>query len=385
MAARQRHQGEGSRPGVELRGDVAVRARVGQDRGDGALRVGPVAYADAAGGPQRRARPVGSHHEPGLDGVPVRQRDARRRLAGHGAGGVRLDQGEVVLRPGAGAQALHQAGALDVPAEGVEADLGGAELRRRRPEQAAGVVDDLQRAERARVRRHRLPGAERLQEAHRPVEERDGPPVRDWGVAPDQRRGDPVARDRQRGGEPGCPGSDHRDRERRAGFFDPGSLGHAAPHDLRSFPCRPDHARPTTLAGGPGQGRRVASARHVPVSELSGMSAKPAPRRPQRRIPEARRRARYDRLIAAGLFPARGRICDAGYDIAVDLFRAGGRLSAGTPPTPREPRPAAPPGGCGRNPAPGPRRRSPSRATSPARRRSGRPRPSRPRAPAAAR
>jgi hypothetical protein len=204
---------------VELRGDVAVRARVGQDRGDGALRVGPVAHADAAGGPQRRARPVGSHHEPGLDGVPVRQRDARRRLAGHGAGGVRLDQGEVVLRPGAGAQALHQAGALDVPAEGVEADLGGAELRRRRPEQAAGVVDDLQRAERARVRRHRLPGAEGLQEPHRPVEQRHGAPVRHGGVAADQGRRDALPGDRQRGGEARGPGADHGDVEDRVGVL----------------------------------------------------------------------------------------------------------------------------------------------------------------------
>ncbi|XYD09365.1 class I SAM-dependent methyltransferase [Methylobacterium sp. NMS12] len=68
-----------------------------------------------------------------------------------------------------------------------------------------------------------------------------------------------------------------------------------------------------------------------------------------RRIPEAHLHACYDRLIAAGLFPARGRICDAGcgtgqislplagrgyavagYDIAVEMVqRARAKLPAG--------------------------------------------------------
>ena len=143
--------------------------------------------------------------------APVGERDRGRVGAGREPAASSSNRVRLAGRPRLGAQALDEAGALDVPAEGVEADLGGDEAGRGRAEQAAGVVDDVEVGQRARMGRDRGPGAEGVEEAHRAVEERHRAPVGHGGVP--ARRG---RWRRRRGRAPGRgSGPPRRHRPRR--------------------------------------------------------------------------------------------------------------------------------------------------------------------------
>ena len=198
---------EGERPvaGVELgRG-----RRHGRGHGRGSsvsadLRIGPGPGADAARLAQARVAAVRRDDEARA------QRSNRRRGAGaersassRRVGRVALDQTEAWRCRRRLGQALDQHGVLDVPAEGLEADLARLEGGRRRAEQAAAVVDEPHRRERrralarARPRRRAPRGSARSRRAARPCARPAAP------RAADQAGPETVAREGERRREPG--------------------------------------------------------------------------------------------------------------------------------------------------------------------------------------
>ena len=141
-AAGQGDEGEGALTGVELGRGLPVLAVMGQDRRQRGLRVGPGPRRDAGGLPQGRAAAVGRDDEARRDSDPsasVRMRGVpvdRRRPT------VPSTRRSAAASARRGGQPVDEGGVLDVPAEGVEIDLAGMERHRRRPEEAAGIVDD---------------------------------------------------------------------------------------------------------------------------------------------------------------------------------------------------------------------------------------------------
>ena len=188
-------------------------ALVREDRRQRRLRIGPGTRADIGARTDAGIAAVRRDRESGPDGVAVRQGQASRVAAAlEGDGCVRQER-QARLTGGRGGEARHEPTVLDVPAEGVEADLAGRERDRRRAEQAAGVVDDAHDGERRGVGRESRPDAERLQEAHGPVEKRDGAAVVARLGTADESRGEALARESERRGETCRPGADDGDVE----------------------------------------------------------------------------------------------------------------------------------------------------------------------------
>lgn len=97
---------------------------------------------------------------------------------------VRLDRIGVVVEPGqmrklggAALQRLHQDAVFDVVAERVAVDFITGETHLRRPDQAAGVVDQAHYPQRRRVCGTALPDAEPFQQIDRVAEQGRGPVV----------------------------------------------------------------------------------------------------------------------------------------------------------------------------------------------------------------
>ncbi len=151
-------------------------AGMGDNRGQRALRIIPVASGDAGRLAHPRAAPIG----PDDEARPQRKALARQQdavLVGRDPG----DEARLVADPGRGGepgrQRRDQLGILDIPAEGGQPDLGGAELDRGLAEQAAGVVDEPHHGQRRGLVGQRVMQAELAEQPPGAVEQGDGAAV----------------------------------------------------------------------------------------------------------------------------------------------------------------------------------------------------------------
>ena len=181
---------------------------MGQDDRDRGLRVGPGPGFDPGDLAQLGIAPVAGDHEARFERRAVGKGQGRARPVGIEAGREGRHEGQVRAGPRRLGQGFDERDVLDVPAEGVEADLSGPERGRRRPEQAARIVDDAHRLERRRVLDQFRPGPERFQEAHRTVEERNRPTVAARIETADEHRVEPVAGEGERSAQAHGSGTD---------------------------------------------------------------------------------------------------------------------------------------------------------------------------------
>ena len=128
-------------------------------------------------------------------------------------GRLAVDEGQSFLPARGVCKQFHQIGILDVPSEGIEADLGRPKRHRRRTEEAPGIVDDAHGLQRGRAGSEQVPEAQRFEETDRAVEKRHGPSVPARFQTPDQRCAVSIARESECGAEPDRAGTDDRDVE----------------------------------------------------------------------------------------------------------------------------------------------------------------------------
>ena len=148
-----------------------------EDCGQCDLRIAPVAALDAGRRAHLRVAPVGADHKASLqwsealagEAHAVRLRFNRADETGDHAqaGSFGRLLGE---KPG-------QVGILDIPAEGLQPDLGGPELDRRLAEQAAAVIDEAHHFQRRCLFQQGVLHAELGQHPPGTVEQGDGASV----------------------------------------------------------------------------------------------------------------------------------------------------------------------------------------------------------------
>ena len=187
---------------------------MGQDGRDGRLRIGPRPGFDPGDLAQLGIAPVGRRRtrlalKPSPPSARVRTaaRPRRHRSRSRMAG----DEGQVRRMPARrlGEQFSTRVGVLDVPAEGIEADLAGPERGRRRAEQAARIVDDAHGLERRRVpatSSGQAPSASRKRTE--PLRSATVRPSRRVSRPPTSAVSEPVAREGERGAQAHRSGTD---------------------------------------------------------------------------------------------------------------------------------------------------------------------------------
>ena len=193
---------------------LAMRALMSEKGRDGRLRIRPPLGSDPDALPKLGIAPVGRPRTSFARSTspPSRLMTATpsslviaRRLA--------VDESQSFLPARGVCKHFHQIGILDVPAEGIEADLGRPKRHRRRTEEAPGIVDDAHGLQRRRAGSKRVPEAQRFEETDRAVEKRHGPSVPARFQTADQRCAVAIARESERGAEPDRAGTDDRDVE----------------------------------------------------------------------------------------------------------------------------------------------------------------------------
>jgi hypothetical protein len=166
-------------------------AIMGENGGECRLRVGPGPGGNTGCRSELRVPPVRRYGERGTHGSAVAQENFAAVPPVLETGRLARNERETLGKARGCRQMLHERCVFHVPAERVEADLAGPERDRGRAEEAPGVVDEAHGLERSRIRRHRRPDVERLEESHRAAEQRHRPPVAPRLCDADQRR--PVA------------------------------------------------------------------------------------------------------------------------------------------------------------------------------------------------
>ena len=198
---------------MELGRRVAVIALVTEQSDKRGLRIAPRPCADARDLAQARPASVRGDDERGTNGLIILDVD-HGAIAGDAIAEGLLRKGRIVVvgRRGHG-QVRDENAVLDVPAERVEADLGGGERDRRQAKQAARVVDDLHHGHRARVALDRFPDAEGPEQADGSVEQGDRAAVAARLGMTDQRGLKAFAHEGEGGGETDRAGADDGDVE----------------------------------------------------------------------------------------------------------------------------------------------------------------------------
>ena len=183
---RHRHEGERAAARVEFGRERAVGPPMPQQRGQRNLRIGPFASLDAGGFSRGRGMAVGRDDEARVDRRAVIERGADvigREIVGRDHGVASREIGGPVRDCG---ERMDEIVVRNILAEGVEADIGGLEDRRRRREDRARVVDDAERADRGGTAGQCVGKTERVEREQRSFEQRNRAAVQRRRLLSDQ-------------------------------------------------------------------------------------------------------------------------------------------------------------------------------------------------------
>ena len=201
---------------------------MGKDGGQGGLRVGPGPRRNSRAEAQGRVPPIGGNHQRGAQ--VHASRDGQRGPAGLGleSFGLAVEKSEARGGPGSIRQAVDEGCVFDIPTEGGKPDFRAAKHRRRRPEQAAGIVDEAHGFEWRGLSDQGRPDAERFEEANRSAEQGHRPPVAPGIEGADQGRRESIPGEREGRRQTGSASTHDGDVIR--------TVGHARSPEGRALP-----------------------------------------------------------------------------------------------------------------------------------------------------